>query len=72
MPHPVTAKVATALRVELARRNVPQGDAAQHIGKSKQALSRKMTGRVPFTVDEVVALANVYGLDVAEVLTDAA
>lgn len=61
--------VAANVRAEAARRSLRQQDLAASLGVSQETLSRRLTGRVPFDVDELVDVAAALGVDPAELLT---
>lgn len=64
--------LATAIRVELARRNLRQQDLACGIGISEVSVSRRMSGRIEWTISEVEAVArflNVPFIDLFDVAT---
>ena len=59
---PSRRRVAANIRAELARAGVSQSTAAQWIGVTQPAMSARLHARVPFTVDEAIAIAE--GLDI--------
>ena len=73
MPHmasPVTQRVAENVRVELARRGIPQITLARHLfgehcENAPTLISRRVRGIVPFRVDEIAAVADFLGVSVA-------
>lgn len=48
---------ADAVRAELARKRKTQGDLAEALEMSPQTLSTRLTGKVDFTIPEIVAVA---------------
>lgn len=67
MPDQSTAqRVGANVRAEMARRNLSQQSMSQKVNLSQQALSRRMTGQIAFSVDELADIA--VALDVT--LTD--
>ena len=60
--------VASAVRAELARAGVSQATAAAWIGVTQPAMSARLHARVPFTVDELHAMAEGLGLPVETLL----
>lgn len=50
--------VASNVRAELARRNIPARDLALALGWSKAKASRRLSGQNPWTVDDVTATAD--------------
>ena len=64
-------RVAESVRVEAARRNLPQSKLAEVLGTSQQSISRRLSGKKPFDVEEIYRLANTFGMAVAALLPDA-
>jgi transcriptional regulator with XRE-family HTH domain len=60
--------VAMNVRVELARRRVRQTDLAECLGLSQAAVSRRLSGAVPFDVNELAAAAALLGVPAASLL----
>jgi transcriptional regulator with XRE-family HTH domain len=58
-PH---AEVAAEVRAARARRQYTQADLARHIGIRQDAYSRKERGLVPFSLAEVIAIADDLGV----------
>lgn len=56
--------VAANVRAELGRVNSSQSKAAAAIGMSQAALSKRLAGRLPFTVDELGDIADYLGVPV--------
>lgn len=54
-------QVRAAIRAEMARYNVEQTDLARHLCMTQQAVSRRLTGQVALTVDDIVRIAAVIG-----------
>jgi len=54
-------KVAAEVRASLARSGMPQSDLAQATGMSNASLSRKLKGRQPFYLDELMMIAPILG-----------
>lgn len=52
----------------MARKRVTQGVVAYELDMTQQAVSRRLTGAVPFDVDELVAVARLLGVDIADLL----
>ena len=57
--------VAANVRAELGRVNASQSKASGAIGMSQAALSKRLSGRLPFTVDELGYLADYLGVPVS-------
>jgi predicted XRE-type DNA-binding protein len=67
-----TQAVANTIRAELARRSLTQADLANALGVTQPAVSRRMTGQVPFDVEELAKAAALLGLPVSALIEDAA
>jgi len=63
-----TAVVAGNARAEMARRRVTQQRLAHRLGISQQGVSARLNGRVAFSVDELVAVADELGVTPAALL----
>lgn len=61
-------RVAGAVRAEMARRRVTQGQLAAHLGLSQVAVSRRVLGQTPFDVDELFAAAEFLNVPVTVLL----
>lgn len=56
----------------MARNRITQAQAAEHLGLTQPAISRRMTGAVPFDVAELDKLADLLGVTVASLVGDSA
>jgi transcriptional regulator with XRE-family HTH domain len=56
-------RVASAVRAELARARVSQSVVAATLDLSQQAVSRRLTGRVAFDVEELGIVADLLGVE---------
>lgn len=65
---PYADTVRRNVKAELARRGVSQSSLSRQVGGSPQALARRMTGDIPFNVDDLARISNALGVPV-EVLT---
>lgn len=65
---PPVNSVASTVRAELARRRISGRDLATALGWSERTLRRRLAGAVPFTVDELTAVAGHLGIPAAELL----
>lgn len=64
---------ASAIRVGLARRKSNQSALAKHLQLSQPAIHRRMTGQVPWRLNELADVAEYLGVSVSElVATEAA
>ena len=61
-------KVAAEVRGEAARRRVQGMDLARATGLSESSMSRRLTGRIPFNVDELAAVAEALNVPIADLL----
>ena len=61
-------QTAAHIRALLADRGIPQAALADYLGIRQQAVSRRLTGAVPFDVDELARTAQFLGLHVAELI----
>lgn len=61
--------VAGRLREEFARIGLSVSEVARRIGKTQQALSRRMTGHVPFDVEELDLICGTVGISYEYVTT---
>lgn len=59
-----------AVRMELARRRWSASQLARSVGLSQTALSRRLTGALPFRVDELTAIAGVLGIPTRSLIPD--
>lgn len=64
----VRAIVASAIRAEIARKNVDQRTLAQRVGKSQTWLSRVTHGKTSCRVEDLAALAAALDVPVAALL----
>lgn len=56
----------------MARRHHTQSSLAESVGMRQQALSRRLSGATPFTIDELAAIAETLSVPLAELVTGAA
>ena len=56
------------IRGAAARDRLPQGDLADSLGMSRQALSARITGRTGWTLSELRTVAQLLGLDFYELV----
>ena len=72
MSRATTKRVSANLRAEVARQRIPQADLAKALLLSQPAVSRRLQGRTPLTVDELVQCASLLGVTPADLLADGA
>lgn len=65
---PAAARVGANVRAEMAREGVTQTALANSLGRSQSGLSKRLRGVVPFSVADLVDIAEVLGVDVATLL----
>lgn len=56
-----TQTVAAKIRAEAAQQRISQIRIAEALGMSQQSVSKRMSGRVPFRIDELYIVADVLG-----------
>lgn len=66
------AQSARNIRAHMERAGVTQAQLAEHLGLTQAAISRRLTGRVPWRVAELVAVAQKLGVPVADLALDMA
>lgn len=59
------------MRAELARKGITQTDLAAKLAKSQPFVSRRLSGRVPFDVADLAAIASVLDITVADLVVAA-
>ena len=57
--------VAAEIRGLMAKKRVTQEQLAAHMGVSQAAIARRLSGRVPFDVDELSKIAEYFAVPVA-------
>ena len=55
----------------MARAGLSQASLAESLGLQQQSLSRRLSGKTPFTLDEAFAIATVLGVPASEILPTA-
>ena len=65
---PLSHVAAQCVRAEAARRGWTQTELAHRMGMSKMAVSDRYRERTPWTVDELEKLADLFGVEVGELL----
>ena len=60
--------IAATVRAELARANVSGSQMAQRIGVAESSFSRRATGEVSFSAEEILAIATELGIPSATFL----
>ena len=67
-----TLTVAANIKAQMARTATTQQILADALHLSQTAISRRLSGHVCFTIDELVAIAAVLGVPVVDLLEDIA
>ncbi len=68
----INQRVSAEVRAAMGRQRRTQSQLAQHLGVSQVTVSRRLSGEVSFTVDELERVAAFLSVPLAELLTDAA
>lgn len=68
---PFTVIVAAKIRGRIAELGYRQADLAGVLGVSQQSVSKRLTGKVPFDVNELEKVATWLGYSVVQLLGDA-
>lgn len=61
-------RVASQIRAELARRQITRSALEQPLNLSRAAVARRLMGDVAFDVNELVAIADVLGVPLVDLL----
>lgn len=67
----VGERLAEEVRAAMARRRIPQSTLAEALSKSQAAVSRRLSGKVAFDVNELEIVASVIGIPAADLITPA-
>lgn len=62
----LTDEVAGHVRAELARQRISGSGLAKALGWPPGGLQRRLTGKVPFTIDELDAIAKLLGVPLSQ------
>lgn len=71
-PSAATMTAISNIKSELARRDQKQIDLANYLGENKMWMSRRMSGAVPFTIEEIERIAIAFEKTVAEMFAESA
>lgn len=63
-------RVGDNVRAEMARQRVTQSVMAKGLAMQQQALSRRISGRTPFNVEELHRVAEFLGVSTADLMAD--
>jgi transcriptional regulator with XRE-family HTH domain len=61
-------RVAAEVRATMARRRIKQKDLAAAMNMSPQAISRRLSGELPFDLDELAHVARLLGDDPGDLI----
>lgn len=63
-------RVGANVRAEMARQKTTQAALAERLAMKQQALSRRISGRTPFNVDELHRVAKALGVSTSALMVD--
>jgi transcriptional regulator with XRE-family HTH domain len=63
---------AANVRAELARRRITRTQLSEAVGMGRESLSRRLRDETDFTVTEITAIADYFGMPVCDLLEGAA
>lgn len=69
---PTTTRVADNIRAEMARQSCTQERLATSLGTTQQFISRRLSGRVAFTVDDLARIADSLNVPMARLVDNEA
>lgn len=70
MDRSTTERVVENVRAEMARRGLTQSDLGDALGLTQQACSRRLTGRVDFSVSELAEAAELLAVPLQDLVRD--
>jgi transcriptional regulator with XRE-family HTH domain len=70
MPTPIAQSVAAELRAEIARQSLTQQELAERLGERQWWVSRRVTGEVSVTAEDLVRFAAALGVPAAQFLKE--
>lgn len=62
----LSREVASHVRAELARQQISGSGLAKALGKPQSNLQRRLIGKIPFTFDELDAIARLIGVPLSD------
>ena len=65
-------QVGANVRAEMARRGITQTQLAEQIGRSQPQLSKRLTGAIPFDINELTAVADALSVPIEKLTTTTA
>lgn len=63
-----TPRITGNLRAEMARRGITQQQVAEILGLSRAAVSRRLLGQSPISIDELFEITEHFGIDMASII----
>lgn len=63
-------RIASVVRRTMAEKGISQTVLAQALGSSQSAMSRRLLGRIPFSIDELERIANALDVQLAELIAE--
>lgn len=72
MVHMTSQRIASEVRAILARDNISKGSVAKAAGLTPSQFSRRLLGHIPFSADEVAAVAAALGVTVGSLYGEVA
>lgn len=70
-PTAIRERISAEVRAHLARRRLHQSDLVAILGVNQGQISKRLRGHIPWTVDEVEALAEFFDVDVRDLVSPA-
>lgn len=64
----LNASTAREVRAEMSRQGISQVELAKAIGIAQNSISRRLTGKVPFSLPEIESIAQVLDVPVDQLL----
>lgn len=64
--------VAAEVRAQMGRRRITQGQLAKALGMSQAAVSRRLTGELPFDLDDVLVMAQRFNVALSDLIPEPA
>lgn len=64
----LSQRVLANLRAEMARTEVTQASLARKLGRPQQFVSRRLSGSVPLSVDDLASFASAIGIPVTDLV----
>ena len=61
-------RITGNLRAEMARRGITQQQVADVLGLSQAAVSRRLLGQSPISIDQLFAITEHFGIDMASII----